>query len=144
MKAFWLEIKKQLKVMDVVIIVFLFIASFIPYAVFAATQSSEQASNPNEKIAIVSINGKEVDRFVLNEETPHQLKTFYPGKDQYNIIEVDGQRIRVKEDNSPDQVAVKTGWISRAGQTSLCLPHKLMIEIKNSGPTDEEDLIISY
>ncbi len=33
-----------------------------------------------------------------------------PDKGQYNIVEVDGDSIRVREDNSPDQIAVKTGW----------------------------------
>jgi hypothetical protein len=52
-------------------------------------------------------------------------------------------RIRVKEDNSPDQIAVRTGWISRAGQTSICLPHKLVVELVSANPADD-DMIISY
>ena len=67
---------------------------------------------------------------VLWKHTRHQQFTLYPAKGQYNIIEVDGERIRDKEDNSPDQIAVHTGWISRIGQQSICLPHKLLIEIK--------------
>ncbi|MCJ0589119.1 NusG domain II-containing protein, partial [Enterococcus cecorum] len=39
-------------------------------------------------------------------------------------------RIRVKEDNSPDQIAVRTGWIDTVGQTSICLPHQLIITIE--------------
>ena len=63
--------------------------------------------------------------------------------DQYNIIEVDGTRIRDKEDNSPDQIAVQTGWISQPGQTSICLPHGLMIEIVSTEPaTSDNDTII--
>ena len=31
---------------------------------------------------------------------------------------------------TPDQIAVHTGWISQVGQQSICLPHKLLIEIK--------------
>ena len=55
-----------------------------------------------------------------------------------------GKKIRNKEDNSPDQIAVKTGWISKPGETSICLPHKLIIEIKAVTPTkdSENDVII--
>ena len=43
------------------------------------------------------------------------------------------------EDNSPDQIAVRTGWISNPGQTSICLPHKLVISIEK-----KEVLIIIF
>ncbi|MDO5741962.1 MAG: NusG domain II-containing protein, partial [Vagococcus sp.] len=55
-----------------------------------------------------------------------------------------GTRIRVKEDNSPDQIAVRTSWISQPGQTSICLPHKLVIEIQGVTDDDEDDMIITY
>lgn len=57
------------------------------------------------------------------------LKNILPSKGKYNIIEVAPGKIRVKEDNSPDQIAVRTGWISRPGEMSICLPHKLIVEI---------------
>ena len=47
---------------------------------------------------------------------------YYPAKGQYNIIEIKDGKIRDREDNSPDQIAVRTGWISNPGQTSICLP----------------------
>ena len=50
---------------------------------------------------------------------------------------------RDKEDSSPDQIAVQTGWISQPGQTSICLPHGLMIEIVSTEPaTSDNDTII--
>ncbi len=64
---------------------------------------------------------KKFDAFELSENTPHE-EFITPHDDQYNIIEIDGTRIRDKEDNSPDQIAVQTGWIS-VGSDSICLPH---------------------
>ena len=50
---------------------------------------------------------------------------------------------RDKEDSSPDQIAVQTGWVSQPGQTSICLPHGLMIEIISTEPaTSDNDTII--
>ncbi|NQI76709.1 NusG domain II-containing protein [Streptococcus suis] len=136
------SILKQLKLFDYILIGFTLILSFLP-AIFTYTHLTTDA-NEAKTIAYVRINGEVVDQFELSKDTPHQEKTYYPNEGQYNIIEVDGERIRVKEDNSPDQIAVMTSWISQPGQLSVCLPHNLLIEIKSVGGevTDEEELIL--
>lgn len=136
------SILKQLKLFDYILIGFTLVLSFLP-AIFTYTQLTTDA-NEAKTIAYVRINGEVVDQFELSKDTPHQEKTYYPNEGQYNIIEVDGERIRVKEDNSPDQIAVMTSWISQPGELSVCLPHNLLIEIKSVGGenTDEEELIL--
>ncbi|MDE3315870.1 NusG domain II-containing protein [Lacticaseibacillus zeae] len=121
----WL--KKYVRPLDYVIVVLLFIACFIPLGIFSMTEAHV---NTNQKVAVISINGHVKRRIKLDAHAGHQQFTLYPAKGQYNVIEVDGTRIRDKEDNSPDQIAVHTGWISQIGQQSICLPHKLLIEIK--------------
>ncbi|BAN75132.1 conserved hypothetical protein [Lacticaseibacillus casei DSM 20011 = JCM 1134 = ATCC 393] len=91
---------------------------------------TEAHVNTDQKVAVISINGHVKRRIKLDAHAGHQQFTLYPAKGEYNVIEVDGARIRDKEDNSPDQIAVHTGWISQIGQQSICLPHKLLIEIK--------------
>ncbi|WP_312542574.1 NusG domain II-containing protein [Enterococcus sp.] len=113
---------------DYLIIFLLIVGSFLPLVLFQAQAQSQTG----DRYAVIRINGQEVDRFNLDTLSTLE-KTYYPAQGQYNIIEIDDGRIRVKEDNSPDQIAVKTGWISKNGQTSICLPHKLVIEIKQSG-----------
>ncbi|MFX3973671.1 NusG domain II-containing protein [Streptococcus suis] len=136
------SILKQLKLFDYILIGFTLVLSFLP-AIFTYTHLTTDI-NEAKTIAYVRINGEVVDQFELSKDTPHQEKTYYPNDGQYNIIEVDGERIRVKEDNSPDQIAVMTSWISQPGQLSVCLPHNLLIEIKSIGGenTDEEELIL--
>ncbi|WP_461197854.1 NusG domain II-containing protein [Enterococcus sp. N249-2] len=116
---------------DYLIIFLLIVGSFLPLVLFQ-TQAQSQTG---DRYAVIRINGQEVDRFNLDALSTLE-KTYYPAQGQYNIIEIDDGRIRVKEDNSPDQIAVKTGWISKNGQTSICLPHKLVIEINQSGAED--------
>lgn len=123
--------------MDFVLIIFLVVLSFIPVLWFTVFHASAFNSDANT-IAVLSINGQVVDEFILAEDTPHQEITYYPNEGQYNIIEIDGTRIRVKEDNSPDQIAVQTSWIERPGQTSICLPHRLIIEIKGESNYDDD------
>ena len=123
----------MIKPFDIIIVLVLLALSFLPNAIFAYQQATRKEE---VKIyAILTIDGEEIERFELSENTPHD--------NQYNIIEIDGTRIRDKEDNSPDQIAVQTGWISQPGQTSICLPHGLMIEIVSTEPaTSDNDTII--
>ena len=137
------SILKQFKLFDYLLIGLTLLLSFVP-AIFTYTHLTSQ-SNETKIIAYVRINGEVVDQFELSKDTPHQEITYYPNEGQYNIIEVDGERIRDKEDNSPDQIAVMTGWISQPGELSVCLPHNLTIEIKAVGgdnSEEEEELIL--
>ena len=133
-------ILKQFKPFDFILIGLALLLSFTP-AILTASRLQIQGSE-EELVAIVKINGQVVDEFELTEGGPHQEITYHPNPSQYNIVEIDGNRIRVKEDNSPDQIAVKTGWISQAGELSVCLPHNLLIEIQSRSGSGEEDELI--
>lgn len=136
---------RNMKPLDVIIIICLFTASFIPHIVYGI-----QLGNIDEDasiIATVKISGEEVYRVELSEETPHEELRLEPADGQYNIIEVDGTRIRNREDNSPDQLGVRRGWISQPGETAVVLPHQLIIEIHAENQDgdeiyEEEDIII--
>lgn len=104
-------------------------ASFVPYLLFDTNNDENNNRESTDVIAVVKIDGEVVDKFNLSQVSESLEKTYYPQKGKYNIIEVAPGKIRVKEDNSPDQIAVRTGWISRPGEMSICLPHKLIVEI---------------
>lgn len=124
---------KMLKPFDYILLVLMVLISFTPALIFAVKEAA--IPEKNTRYAIISINGKEVDRFDLNQTGPME-KTYYPSEGQYNIIEIKDGKIRDKEDNSPDQIAVRTGWIEHNGETSICLPHKFIIEIRQEGQED--------
>lgn len=72
----------------------------------------------------------------------------YPNKQEthvvkgYNgevVIEIDNERIRVKEETSPLHLCSKQGWIKEAYETIICLPNKIVIEIEAT--TDLDALI---
>ena len=46
--------------------------------------------------------------------------------------------------NCNDALCVKQGNISKVGQTIICLPHKLIIEIKGDELDSKDDLILSH
>lgn len=122
---------------DYLLIALALIISFLPMGVTYIQASLEPEV---EAVAIVKIHGVEVDRFDLYEGAENLEKTYYPADGQYNIIQREGNRIRIKEDNSPDQIGVRTGWISKPGHIAICLPHGLIIEVQ--GAMEQDELIL--
>jgi hypothetical protein len=112
---------------DGIIVVILILLSFAPVLVF----SLNRASSPTQE-AVLSVDGKEIKTFDLSDNS--QAYTYrYEDKDgDYNLIEVKGNRIRIKEADCGDQICVRRGWIDQSGETIVCLPHKLLIEVKSS------------
>lgn len=74
---------KMVKPFDVVIVFLLIVLSFLPTVIFAV----QQTNNDNNNVyAVISINGEEVDRFLLTGNEEHRLITYYPAPDKYNIV----------------------------------------------------------
>lgn len=131
--------RKLIKPFDFIIIVLFVLASFVP-TVFFSIKGAE--NEDTDVYAVISIDGEEVERIRLNGNTDQREMVFYPGSNQYNIVEIDGERIRNKADNSPKQIAVKRDWIQNPGETSINLPHRFLIEIiSEASQTSEVDVI---
>ena len=52
-----------------------------------------------------------------------------PGPLGTTEIEIRQGRARISRDPSPRQYCVKQGWLSQGGQTALCLPNRVSLEI---------------
>jgi len=52
------------------------------------------------------------------------------------IIETDINKIRVKQENSPLHLCSKQGWVENANIPIVCLPNKIVIEIKSKEKLD--------
>ncbi len=129
-------ILRQFRPFDFVLIGLALLLSFSPSLVtaFVYNQSDSQES---QLVSIVKINGLVVDEWPLDAGLDKEI-TYYPNQGQYNIVQIKDSSIRVKEDNSPDQIAVNTGWISTPGQILVCLPHQLLIEIREKGDSTDD------
>ncbi|NLN84241.1 MAG: NusG domain II-containing protein [Firmicutes bacterium] len=85
-----------------------------------------------ELIAVIRQENRIVETIRLDKVKESYEFTLFYGKDSefYNIIEVEPNRIRVKEANCREQIDVRVGWLSKNGDLAVCLPHRLIIEIK--------------
>ncbi|MDN5475068.1 MAG: NusG domain II-containing protein, partial [Lactococcus lactis] len=78
--------------------------------------------------------GKVIKTFNLNK---NQTWTYRDKDGDYNKIQVKNGEIAVVEANCKDQIDVQRGYISKTGETIVCLPHNLVIEVM-SGQKDEQ------
>ncbi len=86
----------------------------------------------------ISRDGESIQQIDLSTVTTKQIKiTSQDG--HYNIVEIKDGQARVKEADCPNQICVKTGWLSKPGQTSFCAPNRLMITI--TGRKNQVDTI---
>lgn len=57
------------------------------------------------------------------------------------VVQVSGGRVKVAKSDCPRRICVHTGWISGPAQTIVCVPNKVLIEIKNNGVAQEFDAV---
>ena len=76
--------------------------------------------------AVVSVEGEETARYPLSED---RTVTLGDGRD-WNLLRIAGGRVAVTEASCGDLTCVDTGPIWRAGETIVCLPHRLMVSIE--------------
>ena len=56
-------------------------------------------------------------------------------------IEIEDDSIGILDSDCRDKICIKSGFISKPGQLLVCLPHKLMIEIKSNVNEKNIDII---
>jgi hypothetical protein len=57
-------------------------------------------------------------------------------------ISYQGGQIRFAEADCPDKVCVRTGWVSRSGQVSACVPGHLILKITGPATNSTNDIDI--
>lgn len=125
---------KMIKPFDVIIVLALMVLSFLPYVFFAHSQSEQSAQQQSQQTvytAVISHAGHTVHKIRLTGHKGVTKWRFTNGSD-WNEIQATGQTVRITSADCNDQVCVRRGKISKPGQTIVCLPHKLLIEIKSS------------
>lgn len=58
----------------------------------------------------------------------------------HNVLVIENGTVRMEESSCPDQVCVHTGTIDKPGQTIVCLPNRVVIEITGSKESPIDDL----
>lgn len=121
---------------DIIIIILLICLSLTPELIFGIMMGK----NYTGTYAEVTLDGKPYKKILLSEhrgEEEIEVKTKYG----YNTIQIKDDSIGIIDSDCPDKICVKSGFISKPGDLSVCLPHKLMIEIKSNNSEKDTDII---
>ena len=90
-----------------------------------------------ELTVVISTGGEEAERVKLNNFT--ETTVTHNG---YTLrITADGSGVRVADSDCPTQDCVHTGTITRAGQSIVCLPHQVVVEVVDEPSESGVDLI---
>ncbi len=81
----------------------------------------------NGKTAVISVDGKIIQQINL-EDTEN--KTFALEEFENITFEVKNGKIRVVSSDCPDKICKNTGFISKSGESIICMPNKMIVEIK--------------
>ena len=74
---------------------------------------------------VVEQDGRETARYALDEDRTVRIE----GEEGYNLLVIQGGEAWLSEADCPTQLCVKTGKIRYAGQSLVCLPHRLAVRI---------------
>lgn len=129
----------MIKKWDIVLLIALLLLSLLPEGVFILRGSDRTLEGTQ---AVVQVNGSVYKEIPLSEH--HGTDTFtIQTNSGYNTVVVKDQTIGIVEADCPDKICIQEGFIRNPGETTVCLPHKVMIEIRSTA-TEEPDIIPAH
>lgn len=91
--------------------------------------------------AEITIDGKLYKQVPLTEEE----QTIEVATDHgVNILKIHDHGIEMYEADCPDQLCVNFGFVTRKGETIVCLPHRVLVELKSDAAGESDtDAVVS-
>lgn len=89
----------------------------------------------------VKIDGVVTDTYPLSENIEISIKTG-ENDENINVLTIEDGKASISEADCPDKICVETRAVSFVGETIVCLPHKLVIEITNEKTDDQIDVAV--
>ena len=116
-----MKVKKN----DILLIVGILAAAVI--LIFAGTMQKE----PGKKI-IIKVDGEIFGVYSLSENQELDIGNG-------NVCRISNGKAFMERADCPDQICVKTGEISHVGETIVCLPHRVVIEVEKENLKEDSD-----
>lgn len=124
-----------MKKLDYVIIIALILVSLLSSGIIL--YSSAHTKYQSQYIEI-QVDGEFYKKIPFNSSTEEtiDLKT----KLGENIIRISKGYVQILDADCPDKVCVKDGSISKPGQSLVCLPNRVVVEIKGDKNVEVDDV----
>lgn len=85
---------------------------------------------------VVTVDGQLWGEYSLSEDRTVEIKN----GDGYNLLVIESGKAYVRQASCPDGICSSHRPISHNGESIICLPNKVVIEIRSSG-SDQPDII---
>lgn len=123
-----------MKKLDYIVIIGLIVVSLLSSGVILYI--SAQKKYQSEYVEI-SVNGKLYKKVSFNNSTEEiiDVKTEL-GE---NIVKISKGKVQILDADCPDKICVKDGYIEEPGELLVCLPHKVIVEIKGTKNAETDD-----
>ena len=107
-----------MKKKDMILIVAVLAISLISFAAIKMTQKD----------------GKEVYKTSIKKDQIYQI----PEKNGTNVMQIKDGKVTMKKADCKDQICADHKAIEKSGETIVCLPHKVVIEIQSEDGKEQE------
>ena len=89
----------------------------------------------------VKVDGTQIASYPLSENREVPIKTG-DNDEHINVLVIKDGKASIGEADCPDKICVETRAVSYVGETVVCLPHKLVIEITNQNADGGIDVAV--
>ena len=109
----------------------------IAFAILIGVRFWQKKNTGDSAVVVVTVKGQVYGTYPLNEDYQEKI-TFKDGS--YNTLSIKDGKVSVSDASCPDQICVKHLPIHYSKESIVCLPNKLVIDIKG-GQNTEVDTI---
>lgn len=109
-----------------VIVLVVLLAVGVAAGLYVSAKNTVTAGSHLE--AVVLVEGKEAWRVNLADITSRQTHKFAVAEGSLTVTAESGKAC-ISAADCPDQICVRTGWLTSAGQTAVCLPNKAVLKV---------------
>lgn len=113
-------------------IVFLSVIILVAFLIWTGYRLANQGSG---RMVIVIQDGEVVGIYPLSEE---KIAIISYEENEYNLLQISGGSAYMLEADCPDQICVNHTPVSRNGESIICLPHKLVVQISSEADASEK------
>ncbi|MDR0269193.1 NusG domain II-containing protein [Paenibacillus sp.] len=96
--------------------------------------SNDSEKNHNDMKAVIKVDGKVYQTVALTQE---EQMIEVPSDHGHNVLKIHDHGIEMIDADCPDQVCLSFGFKTRNGDTIVCLPHRVIVEIEGDGGEGE-------
>ena len=125
-----------MKKKDIILIAAVLAISLISFAAIKMTQKDgkEVIVTVDGKEVIVTVEGKEVYKTSIKKDQIYQI----PEENGTNVMQIKDGKVTMKKADCKDQICADHKAIEKSGETIVCLPHKVVIEIQSEDGKEQE------